>query len=256
VTDYLNFTTDFHRDITINPGEYHKFSGKSLRIQCYWASEIWNDYTSYMRSSAHIESAAQVLRKYTLDIDVKPFRAPAEFAAAFKGKIADAKKGLLKSPGSYYTSFEGGGGPNSGDSLRNEIGTPVELNRLIVVFAALNGPASGLTVLKPDWLPWVIVDPRVRGDTKDDSSETYTAIHEIGHACRLGHCLDSWEPMATMTPDPDYLANLMLRSGGLGYLWGWQVDEIFDSYWCNGPSPNNWWTRPSGLGPHIYMWEK
>jgi hypothetical protein len=256
VTDYLNFTTDFHRDITINPGEYHKFSGKSLRIQCYWASEIWNDYTSYMRSSAHIESAAQVLRKYTLDIDVKPFRAPAEFAAAFKGKIADAKKGLLKSPGSYYTSFEGGGGPNSGDSLRNEIGTPVELNRLIVVFAALNGPASGLTVLKPDWLPWVIVDPRVRGDTKYDSSETYTAIHEIGHACRLGHCLDSWEPMATMTPDPDYLANLMLRSGGLGYLWGWQVDEIFDSYWCNGPSPNNWWTRPSGLGPHIYMWEK
>jgi hypothetical protein len=255
MTDYLNFTTDFHRDIGTNPDDYHKFSGKALRIQCYWAFEIWNDYTSYMRSSAYIEGAAQVLKKYTLDIDVKPFRAPAEFAAAVKGKIVNPKKGLLKSVGSYYIDAGGGGGgPAPGDPLRTEIGTPAEPNRLIVVFAALNGGASGFTVLKPDWLPWVIVDPRARNAT--DPSDAYTAMHEIGHACRLGHCLGSWEPVATMTPDPDYLANLMLTSGGLEYLWGWQVDEIFDSYWCNGPLPNNWWARPSGLGAHVYMWEK
>ena len=178
-----------------------------------------------MRSSLYIEAAAQVLKKYTLDIDVKPFRAPADFAAAFKGKIADAKKGMLKSAGSYYITGDAGG-PDAWDPLRKEIGTPGELSRLIVVFAALTGTASGFTVLKPDWLPWVIVDPRVRKDP--DPSDAYTAIHEFGHACRLVHCLNSWEPNATMTPDPDYLANLMLNSTGLGYLWGWQVDEIFD----------------------------
>jgi hypothetical protein len=63
-----------------------------------------------MRSSVYIESAAQVLRKYTLDIDVKPFRAPAEFAPAFKGRTPDAKRGLLKCASSYYTDLEGGVG--------------------------------------------------------------------------------------------------------------------------------------------------
>ncbi len=50
--------------------------------------------------------------------------------------------------------------------------------------------------------------------------------------------------------------NLMSYLNQHDRLWGWQVDTIYDSYWCNGPRPKNWWDHGSPLTAHAFLWEE
>jgi hypothetical protein len=106
--------------------------------------------------------------------------------------------------------------------LRASLEPVVGENRQIVVFVPIAG-AEGCVVRFADWLPWVVVDPR-------NLSDASTLAHEIGHACRLAH----QQTDTPATDEPKKLLNLMSYTPGRSLLWGWQVDTIYDSYWCNG----------------------
>jgi hypothetical protein len=125
--------------------------------------------------------------------------------------------------------------------LRKLIEPVMEENRLIVVFVPIVGGANGYTARFPDWLPWVLVDPR---DPSDDTA----LLHEMGHACRLAH-----QQMNTPAAD---VHNVMSYGYGLDQLWGWQVDTIYDSYWCQGRRPKDWWVNQILPAGHPFLWDE
>src|SRR5207245_1589370 len=94
-------------------------------------------------------------------------------------------------------------------------------NRMIVVFAPLEGD-SGFTVRSATWLPWALVDPTFTRKGESPTCNKATALHEIGHGCRLAHVAIG--VMSTGTCDEDT-------------LFGAQLWEIYRSYWCTGPRP-------------------
>jgi hypothetical protein len=93
----------------------------------------------------------------------------------------------------------------------------------------------------------VIADPRPIQDRPDT-----LVLHEMGHACRLAHQQSNGVATGAV--------NIMypLDSTGLKQLWGWQVDTIYDSYWCDGRRPTNWWDRSNALLPidHPFLWDQ
>lgn len=285
MTDFLNFNKDPANDIDTAPEQYHRFGGKAVRVQVYWTQDVWRSASSWLNSWSLLKAADAVLRKYTLSLDMQPVGpGPAwhaqvrgklnrEFEKAvgpklsrlvkangrvadFLGEIADTlidetgatAQGLRSFSGAMSIPIEGEPPIDQLKALRSSLGTLAEESRLVIVFARNDGGPNGYTVLRPEWLPWVIADPRPVQDLPDTM-----LIHEIGHACRLAHQQSNTASAA--------VRNIMypLDRLGLDQLWGWQADTIYDSYWCNGRKPTNWWDRTSDarLPPdHPFLWDE
>ena len=128
--------------------------------------------------------------------------------------------------------------------LRALINEPPE-NRLIVVFVEID-VATGYTALFPDWLPWVVVDP-------SRSADDATLLHEIGHACRLAH-----QASPDIRQELRSLFNVMEQGSDVSnHLWGWQVDTIFDLFWCTGPRPTGWSVPMQGAPMYrAFLWDE
>jgi hypothetical protein len=279
MTDFLNFTQDPDRDIITAPQDYHDFNGKAVRLKVYWTTDIWKNFNLWSQSLHLLSYANTVLRKYTLKLDVMPYGVPADVHAAMRAKMAKAVgpkimqtvrripdsvrsvaddildqtiddvattiQGLINYTGSINVPYEGTPAIEELQSLRTFIEPVVEESRLIVVFVPLSGPANGYTSLFGQWLPWILADPR-------SFDAPVMLLHEIGHACRLAH------QQGNVRIDDIARRNLMYDlSTKNERLWGWQVDTIFDSYWCAGKRPKNWWIRkpllPEG---HPFLWEE
>ncbi len=286
-TSFLDFNRDPAEDITNTAQHYHNFSNAALRIRCYWTLPVLRDSALLASSFAAIRKADEILRKYTLSLDVKPplgtvtaaFRSnvqkklysklPAQVQPLFTTDWSPVKwigdavidtaidlandpqvaaAGMLKFDGAIPVPAEGSPPIDPLRALHQLIEPVTEENRLIVVFVPFNGPPNGYTVLFPDWLPWVLVDPRAFDDTP-------VMLHEIGHACRLAHQQNEIPAQPTQEASAVY-RNLMSYLNQHDRLWGWQADTIYDSYWCTGPRPSNWWVRdvrmPAG---HPFLWE-
>ncbi|QEN86769.1 hypothetical protein FZC33_10715 [Labrys sp. KNU-23] len=285
MTSFLDFNKDPANDIDNKPQQYHNFGGKGVRVQVYWAADIWRDASLWNNSWALLKGADEILRKYTLALDMLPLqtepaalaptkdKATREFDKSVgkqvarqkkaKGEVAKkqteaaakaieeqgrAARGLLDFSGSVYVPMQGEAPIDGLTVLRKSLGTIPDETRLVVVFAHIDGGPNGYTVLRQEWLPWVIVDPQ----PIQDNPKTLL-LHEMGHACRLSHQQDS----AGSATARNIMYSLDFK--GLTHLWGWQVDTIYDSYWCNGRKPSNWWDRISNakLPPdHPFLWDE
>jgi hypothetical protein len=271
-TPFLRFTQDPFDDIINRPGDYHNFRGAAVRVRCYWTKDILSNFTFMTNSLVLIRAARSILQKYTLDLDVFPHGAPVtahkairagmlknlsqavgpkivqaardlpetvrSVAAEIADEVADVtidavfmeRQGALDVSGPVYVSINGKLSTTNAEDLRKALEPVKEDNRLIVVFAPIEGYASGITVTDSRWFPWIVADPR-------KLTTPTMLLHEIGHACRLGHQqIDSSFGDAT---------NVMydVEVPGASRFWGWQVDTIYDSYWCTGRKPSNWWVK-------------
>ena len=233
-TPMIHFTKDPDEDITNAPQYYHDFGGAALRIKTYWTTPVWTNPALLVHSLRLIKTADSILRNYTLQLDAVP-RGPSPAARAAVRKafyancathgwavdltlrpalghilplpavprlrfgtdqraednLADTADGQLNYNYSTHIPAEGDPSIEELRPIRKLIEPVTEENRLIVVFTPLDGGPSGYTSVFADWLPWVLVDP------KHYSYDTYL-LHEIGHACRLGH--QQFEFPWTLTP--------------------------------------------------------
>lgn len=190
------------------------YNGEAVRIKPYWTQPIVNDPVAYFQSWNAINRASQTLREHTLSLDY--------------GSL-NAYNIILPFNDYLYTNRVRERAKNY-EPYRNLIpDSPAEQNRLIVIFGHLGGIESGHCALVHNWLPFVIVDP-----TKWIGGPTL--IHEIGHACRAGHVEGS-----VMEQASDKFRNFC----------NIHVQEIYNSYWCKGPRPLNWWNVTSGC----FLWE-
>lgn len=104
--------------------------------------------------------------------------------------------------------------------LRDLITTQQE-NHLVVIFTHIAGDTSGITILSQKWLPFVLIDSR---------SDYMTLAHELGHACRCAHVKNS------------IMEGCSVYSGYTNFH-NIHAYEIYKSYWCTGPRPQNWWDK-------------
>ena len=174
-------------------------------------------------------------------------------AQAFDDKIDDdvaAKEGMISYPYKIDIPHERDPSIETLRDVRKLIDPVSDEKRLVVVFAPLEPPGVGYTALAHEWLPWVLVDPSPQaGDS--------TLLHEIGHACRLAH----QQFNAPADPQRDYskpspYRNVMTYGEICDQLWGWQVDTIYDSYWCTGPRPTKWWERKVQVMDAPFLWDE
>jgi hypothetical protein len=277
-TPFLHFTKDPNEDITNAPQYYHDFVGAAVRIRAYWTTPIWQNALLWSQSHRLIRRAASILKKYTLSLDVKPPGATSVGHAAIRAKVEAKLKsvvgpavigtlarvplvtsiaeafvdqavddatatlqGLIKFDRAISVPSQATPPIEQFKQLRRLIEPVMEENRLIVVFVPIVGGANGYTARFPDWLPWVLVDPR---DPSDDTA----LLHEMGHACRLAH-----QQMNTPAAD---VHNVMSYGYGLDQLWGWQVDTIYDSYWCQGRRPKDWWVNQILPAGNPFLWDE
>jgi len=291
----IHFTKDPDEDITNAPQYYHDFGGAAVRIKTYWTTPVWSNPALLAHSFRLIKTADSILRKYTLKLDSVPWGpSPAARAAVRKAFYANAAKhgravDLTLRPAlghvlplpvlpklcsvadqqaednladtadgqlnyNYSTHIPDEATPSIEElkPIRKLIEPVVEENRLIVVFTPLDGGSSGYTSVFGDWLPWVLVDP------KHYSYDTYL-LHEIGHACRLAH----QQFGVSVDPHAPYevykrFRNVMSYFETTDRFWGWQVDAIYDSYWCTGSRPKNWWEalRAVHVEDYPYLWDE
>ena len=83
MTSFLDFNKDPANDIDNKPQQYHNFGGKGVRVQVYWAADIWRDVSLWNNSWALLKGADEILRKYTLSLDMLPLQTePAALAPA------------------------------------------------------------------------------------------------------------------------------------------------------------------------------
>ena len=189
------------------------YNGTAVRIRPYWTQPVVSKAMSYHLSFAHINFASDILRRHTLNLDLGSLNAY-NFILPFDGAIQT---------GAYNKS-------DYFAPLRNLISLPEE-NRLVVVFAHLDEDTDGTTVRQPDWLPFIIVDP---------ISDPMTLVHELGHASRCAHVKDSIMEGCSSYSSYKNFHNI-------------HAHEIYRSYWCTGPRPQNWSNRdPYNRGPYIW----
>jgi hypothetical protein len=277
-TPFLHFTQDPKEDITNAPQYYHDFAGAAVRIKAHWTTPIWQNAHLWGQSHRLIRTAASILKKYTLSLDAKPQGATPAAHAAIHAKIGTKLKatvgpgvigalahvpmvtsiaeafvdqavddvsatvqGLINFNQSITVPSQGRPSIDQFKALRKLIEPVTEPNRMIVVFVPISGGANGYAARFPDWLPWVLVDPR-------DMSDHTVLLHEMGHACRLAH-------QQANTPAAS-VRNVMAYGYGLNQLWGWQVDTIYDSYWCQGRRPKDWWVDQVLPVDHPFLWDE
>jgi hypothetical protein len=205
------------------------YGGKAVRIRCYWTRALYNwDYEKKPVGSAmtaQIHEAGKILTRYSLGLDVD--RSP-EYDLDYYDPINP--KGDSESLFKLRDLIDRGRPAVRGKSAG--VSPPPE-NRLIVVFTPLPEDYAGWTFCNAAWLPWVVVDPR-------PSSSPSTLMHEMGHACRLGHY--------------DYSYMQPSGSGATGFF-NFQVHEIYRSYWCTGPRPQDWWDqRNTNINSSAFNW--
>jgi len=276
-TPFLNFSQNATEDITNTPNSYHNFNGASVRIKAYWTADIWQRFDLWSQSFFLIQKADSILRRYTLSLDVLPIGAPAavhtalrsnlnrlfsgpsrgaldvgrlpESVRSFGGAVLDqiidevamTKAGLLNFHGSINIPAQGWASPSELQKVRDLINPITDESRLVVIFAPIDGYPDGYTSRDAQWLPWVLVDPR-------SFASSSTLIHEMGHACRLAH---QQEDLGLDAPNVMFPNTTNQRQ-----FWGWQVDTIYDSYWCTGQRPQEWWDKKNDLLPlnHPFLW--
>lgn len=247
-------------DITRRPHLYRNYAGKGVRIRVFWSS-WWlrpDQRTALEYSFQLIKNADAVLRKYSLSLDCVPspdiFSRPLRTGGLLGARVVVDCDGLtvpVWGHGGRWADGPKQEGKKLYDSLVWAEGNKLTENRLIVVFVPL-GHVTGYCVLEPEWLPWVLVDP-----SNTDSSNLL--LHEIGHACRLGHRLDT--PKVTASTDMEEIRrsyrNVMSYEKFRDQLWNWQVDTIYRSYWCNGLPPRNWYNVALGpLTGSAWLWDE
>lgn len=269
MTDFVEFTQDPLVDITSTPRHYHNFNGSNVRVQLYWTSGILADFSAFSHTMVLVKAAKTILQKYTLGLDVLPSPGPLAIQQKLRAKIVE--NSALKRIGSFVPRPVGTVASEILDSILEDIvdreyakgmgvinySKSIEIpyqarpdskqlgelrkliapepadNRLIVVFMPLSGMKGGYTVTLPDWLPWIIIDPIT-------FFYGHVLMHEIGHACRLAH----------QKPE----SNVMCEYGDGRNFWGWQIDSIYDSYWCSGPKPDAWWEYKPLPEFHPFLW--
>jgi hypothetical protein len=155
---------------------------------------------------------------------------------------AATSQGLINFNGSVDVPYEDQAPFPPFLEVRKFIDPVAQPNRLIVVFVPINGPADGYTALFGQWLPWIVVDPRTFNSASG-------LIHEIGHACRLGHQQEN------STGDPTNIMYPLCTNQT--QFWSWQVDTIYDSYWCSGyKSPTNYYNRIIRKPDYPFLWDE
>ncbi len=202
------------------------YNGQPVRIKLFWTQSVVSSGTSYYESFSTINAASETLRNHTLSLDqgslnhhnfVLPVNTPVFLGGTNEMEWLMYLQHLVK------------------NTATNSSYTPEE-NRLLVIFTHINSNQAGKTILKSEWLPFVLVDP-----TNDDM----TLIHEMGHACRCAHAKGS-------------IMEACSGYSGLKNFYNLQLNEIYKSYWCTGSRPQNWWnTFGSVYSPNRgpFMWE-
>ena len=173
-------------DITTHPFRYGNFAGKPVRIQPFWSAWLFrDDHKAVLKQSLRqIDNAAAVLKKYTLSLDYGTL-SPNLFGIVRQGMPRGSPAVLdygfsIPLPDTGRPSESVKAEMKKVHTLARNAGS--DENRLIVVFMPLSGYGSGFCVLEPECLPWVLVDP-----SRPLAPHSNTLVHEIGHACRLGH---------------------------------------------------------------------
>jgi hypothetical protein len=199
------------------------YNGQAVRIIPYWSSAVFNDVATYNKSWVQIRNAHSILSEHTLSLDVLfsggGFVVPLEQGFLFN---MEGEKEFLNNIFNLINTRDASTG-----FRRQE-------DRLIVLFAHLFD-VPGVTMLRPHWLPFVIVDPR--------KSSPRTLVHEIAHASRCAHVEGS-----LMESCGD------LNATNFHNIHAW---EIYRSYWCTGFRPQSWWEYGSSgnlLNRGPYMW--
>jgi hypothetical protein len=203
---------------------YKNYQGKAIRIQAYWTTAIREKGSSLTESLNMIKTADAILKKYTLSLDWTPQPTGAEFPAGLNfDQVLVVPEGKLGSNKDSYAALY-------------KLMAPTEQDRLAVAFTPLSGSGAGKCILEVDWLPWVVVDP-----SRYTNQKASALLHEIGHACRLGHQQMNI-PAQDSQEESDRYRNVMGYKDWGDQLWNWQVDAIYNSAWCAGGPPKNWWT--------------
>jgi hypothetical protein len=113
------------------------YGGQPLRIKPYWTESALVDSQGYSQTWTSLGEAGDIFRKHSLSLDL--------------GSL-NGYKFIFPYIGSIYF-----GARNEKDELtkiRSLINiSPSEENRLLVVFAHIDSPHSGKTILEYDWLP-------------------------------------------------------------------------------------------------------
>jgi hypothetical protein len=249
---------DLSLDITTDPQFYRNYVGAAVRVQVYWTTPIWNDVGKKQMSFSQLKYTSMMLKKHTLGLDTgfpeirDPWRLDEYLTYPFKLLRSLPRGGLVNWDGAFYGDLAGKGGlpKDRVTDLRNALErdhprVTQEPDRLVVVFVPFSG-AEGYTVLEPEWLPWVLADP---GSSPKRLS---TMVHEMGHACRLGHqddksmimVDDGYDAQGHAQKKAIYSRNIMSWNDFTNQFYPWQVNSIYESYWCaaiNG-APKDWWT--------------
>jgi hypothetical protein len=231
----------------IVPNETPRYGGRGVRIRAYWTKPIWSIPAVYQESWEEISVADQLLRQETLSLDVEPafIELPPIVPEPYLSWPLERRVGRLPAPPKRplhpaFLEFNETLDLSNDQNLTEDFFRPLRSlvdrapppeNRLIVVFTPLtstvkfNGglaESQGYTFLRSTtWLPWVFVDPR--------EPDNYTLLHEIGHACRLAH----------------RHGTIMAQGGAAPVLCDSFVHAIYNSYWCAGPRPRNWYMSRS-----------
>jgi hypothetical protein len=81
----IHFTKDPDEDITNAAQYYHNFAGAAVQIRSYWTTPIWTNPALLAHSLRLIQTADEILGKYTLKLDPLPWgHSPALRAAIRK----------------------------------------------------------------------------------------------------------------------------------------------------------------------------
>jgi hypothetical protein len=230
-------------DITTRPSLYWPRGGKAVRIRPFW-STWWfrkDNKAVLIQSLRLIANANAVLKKYTLALDHAELPAEALLSVDYGG-TPKGHPAVLGYPFKIPLPTSGRLLPSMKGYLKEiyDLAKPAarDDDRLIVVFMPLSGP-SGYCVHEQEWLPWVVVDP-----SQDMEPHSNLLLHEIGHACNLGHQqmdIPAYKTQQEAEEAKKIYRNVMGYGKFQDQLWNWQVDSIYNSYWCAGPRPRNWW---------------
>ncbi|MBP0578898.1 hypothetical protein J8I29_06250 [Labrys sp. LIt4] len=96
MTSFLDFNKDPANDIDNKPQQYHDFGGKGVRVQVYWAADIWRDVSLWNNSWVLLKGADEILRKYTLALDMLPLQTEPAPPANSTGPRVNSSRGKGK----------------------------------------------------------------------------------------------------------------------------------------------------------------